>query len=55
MKALGYAEGQSVIYEYRSAEGQLERLPQLAAELIKLQVAAQSCFSGPTRSHERTS
>jgi putative ABC transport system substrate-binding protein len=38
MKALGYVEGQSVIYEYRSAEGQLERLPQLAAELIKLQV-----------------
>jgi putative ABC transport system substrate-binding protein len=38
MKELGYVEGQSVIYDYRSAEGQLERLPQLAAELIKLQV-----------------
>jgi len=38
MKALGYVEGKSVVYEYRSAEGQLERLPQLAAELVKLPV-----------------
>ena len=38
MTELGYVEGKSVVYEYRSAEGQLERLPQLAAELVKLQV-----------------
>ncbi len=38
MKELGYVEGKTVVYEYRSAEGQLERLPQLAAELVKLPV-----------------
>ena len=38
MKELGYVEGKSVVYEYRSAEGQPERLPELAAELTKLPV-----------------
>ena len=38
MKELGYVEGKSVVYEYRSAEGQLDRLPQLAAELVKIPV-----------------
>ncbi|PYM41712.1 MAG: hypothetical protein DME16_24690, partial [Candidatus Rokuibacteriota bacterium] len=36
MKELGYVEGKTVAYEYRSAEGQPERLPPLAAELTKL-------------------
>lgn len=38
MKQLGYVEGKSVAFEYRSAEGQFERLPQLAAELVKIPV-----------------
>jgi putative tryptophan/tyrosine transport system substrate-binding protein len=38
MKELGYVEGKSVAYEYRSAEGQPERLPELAAELTRLPV-----------------
>ena len=38
MKELGYVEGKSVVYEFRSAEGQLDRLPQLAAELVKIPV-----------------
>ena len=38
MKELGYVEGKTVAYEYRSAEGQPERLPELAAELTKLPV-----------------
>jgi putative ABC transport system substrate-binding protein len=38
MKELGYVEGKNVVYEYRSAEGQLGRLPQLAAELVKIPV-----------------
>jgi putative ABC transport system substrate-binding protein len=32
---LGYTEGKNLIFDFRSAEGQLERLPQLAAEFVK--------------------
>jgi putative tryptophan/tyrosine transport system substrate-binding protein len=38
MTELGYVEGKNVVYESRSAEGQLDRLPQLAAELVKIPV-----------------
>ena len=38
MKEFGYIEGKSVIYEYRSAEGAVDRLPRLAEELIKAPV-----------------
>src|SRR6202521_4182273 len=31
---LGYREGKNLIFDYRSAEGQMERLPQLAAESV---------------------
>jgi putative ABC transport system substrate-binding protein len=39
LHALGYVEGQTIVLEERWAEGQLERLPDLAAELVRLQVA----------------
>jgi putative tryptophan/tyrosine transport system substrate-binding protein len=32
---LGYAEGKNLIFDFRSAEGHQERLPQLAADLVK--------------------
>jgi putative tryptophan/tyrosine transport system substrate-binding protein len=35
---LGYVEGQNILIEYRSADGQLERLPTLAAELVRVKV-----------------
>ena len=35
---LGYVEGQNLVIESRYAEGSLERLPDLAAELIRLPV-----------------
>jgi putative tryptophan/tyrosine transport system substrate-binding protein len=34
----GYVEGQNVVIEYRSADGHLERLPKLAAELVRLRI-----------------
>src|SRR6202795_1298057 len=38
LRDLGYVEGRNVVIEYRSAEGKLERLPALAAELVALKV-----------------
>jgi putative ABC transport system substrate-binding protein len=38
LRELGYVEGQSLALEYRLAEGKLERLPDLAAELVRLKV-----------------
>src|SRR5262245_50950785 len=39
MHELGYVEGRTVAFEYRSAEGQYDRLPSLAADLVRHQVA----------------
>ena len=38
LRDLGYVEGETIAIEWRSAEGQLERLPALAAELAGLPV-----------------
>jgi ABC-type uncharacterized transport system substrate-binding protein len=38
LQDLGYVEGQNVAFEFRNAEGQAERLADLAAELVRLQV-----------------
>jgi putative ABC transport system substrate-binding protein len=42
----GFAEGRNVIIEYRFAEGQYDRLPSLATELVERQVAV--LFAGST-------
>src|SRR5713226_6777347 len=39
MKELGYFEGKNIVAEYRFAEGKPERLPNFAAELVRLNVA----------------
>ena len=38
LRELGYVEGQNVAFELRSAEGKVEHLPDLAAELVRLKV-----------------
>src|SRR5215211_3098012 len=38
LRDLGYVEGQNIRFEFRSAEGHLDRLPELAAELVRLKV-----------------
>ena len=38
LRELGYVEGRNLVIEYRDAEGKLERLPDLAAQLVALKV-----------------
>ena len=38
MRDLGYVEGRNVVYEARYGGGHMERLPELAAELVRLRV-----------------
>ena len=38
LRELGWVEGQNIVIEYRWAEGHLDRLPGLAAELVRLKV-----------------
>src|SRR5262245_21736711 len=38
LRSLGYVEGKNIALEFRLADGKFERLPELAAELVRLQV-----------------
>ena len=44
---LGYVEGTNVVYEVRPAEGQLDRLPGFAAELVSKGVDVIVSYGGP--------
>lgn len=39
LRELGWVEGQNIVIQNRFAEGQYDRLPELAAELVRLNVA----------------
>src|SRR5438132_9598470 len=38
LRELGYMEGKNIAFEFRSAEGKLDQLPDLASELVRLKV-----------------
>ncbi|MFZ1058456.1 MAG: ABC transporter substrate-binding protein [Candidatus Rokuibacteriota bacterium] len=38
LRELGWVEGQNIVIDYRFAEGRFERLPDLAADLVRLKV-----------------
>ena len=38
LRELGYTEGKNIGFEYRYAEGNLDRIPDLIAELVRLKV-----------------
>src|ERR1043166_2196793 len=50
MRELSYVEGKNIVIEWRSADGKVDRLPALAAELVRLKVAVIVTSGGaPTR------
>src|SRR5438552_7394028 len=38
LRRIGYVEGSNLIIEYRSGDGRTDRFPELAADLVRLQV-----------------
>ena len=47
MRNLGWVEGKNITIEYRFAEGNYDRLPELAAELVRLKVDLIVVAGGP--------
>ena len=54
LRKLGWIEGKNITIEYRFAEQKRERLPELAAELVRLKVDIIVVSGGPRRWRRRT-
>jgi putative ABC transport system substrate-binding protein len=55
LRDLGYVEGESAVIEYRYAEGNLDRVSELAAELVRLKVdVIVTAAPSPTRAAKET-
>jgi putative tryptophan/tyrosine transport system substrate-binding protein len=50
LKEVGYVEGRNVASEYRGAEDHYDRLPELAADLLRRHPAVIVALGGPTSS-----
>src|SRR5436190_1050108 len=48
LRERGYVEGQNIVIEYRTAEGRIERFPDLARELVRLDVELIVAGATPT-------
>jgi ABC-type uncharacterized transport system substrate-binding protein len=48
LRELGYVAGQNVVIEYRWADGNRDRLPELAAELVRLRVDVVAAVGNPS-------
>jgi len=48
MKALGYVEGRNIVFDVRYADGKVDRLPTLAAELVAQRAAVIATFGDAT-------
>jgi putative ABC transport system substrate-binding protein len=53
MQDLGYVDGQNIVLEYRFAEGRPERLPELAADLVRLRPDVIFALGGDVAPHAR--